>query len=180
MFHQPNLALLKKQAEELKIKLITRESRGEKELELQDLELIIQEVKDKINGIIAGGIASFYQGKRIKKICDKNNLEFILPLWNYTPEKVWQELLQKGFEVILTKISCEGIKKEFLGKVITNQDFDDLQKLIKKYGFRLDFEGGEAETAVLFMPGFKKHIKIEFDIKSEDKYRHFLEIKKVK
>ena len=47
--------------------------------------------------------------------------------------------------------------------------------LAEKYKFRLDFEGGEAETAVLFMPGFKEKIKIKFNIKSEGDYRHWIE-----
>jgi len=55
-----------------------------------------------------------------------------------------------------------------------------LQKLSKKYKFRLDFEGGEAESAVLFMPGMKKEIQVSGIIKSEGKYRHFFRITGVK
>jgi len=54
-----------------------------------------------------------------------------------------------------------------------------LKKLSEKYKFRLDFEGGEAESAVLKMPEFKKEIHIKYNIKSDGEYRHFLDIKKV-
>jgi diphthamide synthase (EF-2-diphthine--ammonia ligase) len=47
-------------------------------------------------------------------------------------------------------------------------------------GFKyLNVSGGEAETAVLYMPGFKKEIKLEYCVESEDNYRHFINIKKI-
>jgi len=180
MFHKPDLLLLEKQAEMLDIDLIIIKSSGEKEKELGDLKKLIERVKDKIDVIVAGGIASSYQGKRIKKICRELGLEFYAPLWDYAPEQVWKELLEERFKVILTKISCEGISKEFLGQIIDDKRFNDLLRLSKKYKFRIDFEGGEAESAVLGMIGFKKDIKIEFNIKSEGKYRCFIKIKKIK
>lgn len=179
MFHKPDLDLLARQAEELGIGLIVLESKGEKEKELKDLKQLIEQVKDKVDAIVVGGIASSYQGERISKICNELGLEFYAPLWDYSSEQIWGELLDGGFEVILTKISCEGLPKEMLGKIIDKKKFNELKKLSEKFKFRLDFEGGEAETAVLFMSGFKKHIKIKFDIYSEGEHRHFLDILKI-
>jgi ABC transporter with metal-binding/Fe-S-binding domain ATP-binding protein len=179
MFHKPFLSLLEKQAEMLNIDLIIQKSAGEKNKELEDLKSLINKVKNEIDCIIVGGIASNYQGSRIKKICDELGLEFCAPLWNYSSDKIWNELLKNNFKVILTKISCEGISKEFLGKIIDEKMFLKLKKLSEKYKFRMDFEGGEAESAVLYMPEFNKEIKIKFDIKNDGEYRHFLEIKMV-
>jgi len=175
MFHKPNLKLLKKQAENLGIPLIIQNSKGRKDEELKDLSGLIKKVKDKVDGIVIGGIASNYQGKRIKEIAEKFNLKVYSPLWDYTGEKLWQELLKNKFKVVLIKISCEGLPKEFLGKIITEEIFQKIKKLAEKYKFRVDFEGGEAETAVLFMPYFKKEIKIKGRIRSEGQYRHFLD-----
>lgn len=180
MFHKPYLNLLEKQAEMLDIDLIVAESEGLEDKEIKDLKNLIEKVKDEVEVIVVGGIASSYQGKRIKKICDELGLEFYAPLWNYKNEEVWEKLLKERFKVILTKISCEGLGKELLGKIIDKKMFEELRELSEKYKFRLDFEGGEAETAVLYMLGFKKHIKIKFDIESEGEYRHFLEVKEVK
>jgi len=179
MFHKPDINLLKRQAEELGIQLIIEKTRGEKEKGREDLEKLIENVKAKVDGIVAGGIKSNYQAKRIKLICEKFNLKFTAPLWNYSSEEIWNELLKEKFQVILTKISCEGIGKEWIGKIIKKEEFKKLQTLSKRYKFQMDFEGGEAETAVLFMPKFKKNIKIDFDIKSEGEYRHFIKIKRV-
>ncbi len=180
MFHKPNLKLLKKQAELLGIKLIIGKSKGEKEKEVEDLKKLIEKIKDKIDMIVVGGIASSYQGKRIKKICFELDLEFYAPLWDYNGEDVWDLLLKEKFKVILTKITCEGLGKDWLGNVVDKEKLKRLKELSEKYKFRIDFEGGEAESAVLYMPEFKKEIKIKFDIKSEGEYRHWLKIKVVK
>lgn len=180
MFHKPDLNLLKKQAGMLGIKLLTYKSSGEEERELEDLKKLIEKIKDDVEVIVVGGIASSYQGKRIKKICFELGLEFYAPLWDYKSDDVWNKLLKEKFKVILTKITCEGLGKELLGKIINRKVFEELKRLGKKYKFRIDFEGGEAESAVLYMPEFKKQIKIKFDVKSEGKYRHWLEMKKVK
>ena len=179
MFHKPDLKLLRKQAEMLDLPLIIQKTAGKKEKELLDLKKLILRVKDRIDGIVVGGIASSYQGARVKKICDEIGLKFIAPLLNYSPDELWEELLGEGFEVILTKIACEGISKEWIGKVIDKDNFLELRKLAERYKFRLDFEGGEAETSVLWMPEFSHEIKIGFDISSEGRYRHFIRILKI-
>ncbi len=175
MFHKPYLNLLNKQAEMLNLDLITQKSKGEKEKELNDLKKLIIKVKDNVEVIISGGIASSYQSNRIKKICDELGLEFYAPLWNYKNEMVWDELFDNRFKVILTKVSCDGLGKEWVGLEINKKNFEELKRLSKKYNFRIDFEGGEAESAVLDMPEFQKEIKIKFSIKSEREYRHFID-----
>ncbi len=179
MFHKPDLKLLEKQAEMLDIDLFVAESEGIENKEINDLRKLIESVKSKVDGIVVGGIASNYQGKRIKKICDELGLKFYAPLWDYSGERIWNKLLKNNFKVILTKISCEGIPKEFLGKIIDEKMFLKLKKLSEKYKFRLDFEGGEAESAVLFMPEFFREIKINYNVKSEGIYRHWIKINKI-
>ncbi len=178
MFHQPDLKLLRKQAEMLSIPLIIQKTKGKKDEELEDLTKLLK--KSKIERLVIGGLASNYQGERIKKICEELGIKLEAPLWSYTAEKLWNELLKNKFKVILTKISCEGIPSGFLNEIIDKKKFSDLKKLAEKYKFRLDFEGGEAESAVLFMPGFRREIKVFGKIKSEDCYRHFFEITEVK
>jgi len=180
MFHKPDLKLLERQAEMLDIDLVVMESKGRKEEEVEDLRKMIRKVKKDVEVIVAGGIASSYQAKRIKKICKEEGLEFYAPLWNLRGGEVWGELLRRGFKVILTKISCEGLGKEWIGKIIDKKRFKELERLSERYKFRIDFEGGEAETAVLYMPEFKKLINTDYKIKEEGRYRSFLEISKAK
>jgi len=179
MFHKSCLGLLKRQAEELGIELIVRESEGEKEVELGDLDRLVRGVSGDVDGIVVGGIASSYQGDRVKKICDKFGLEFVAPLWDFSPEDVWRDLLDGGFKVVITRVACDGIGKEWIGRVIDGDAFEELRVLAERFKFRIDFEGGEAETAVLSMPEFKREIEIDFDVESEGECRHFLRIREV-
>lgn len=179
MFHTPDLELLERQAHEAGFALRTLKTKIGEKNELENLRKIISEVKGKAEVLVIGGIASSYQATRIKKIAEEAGLEVYAPLWNYSADELWNELFEEGFKVIMTKIACEGLPREFLGKVIDKKIFEELKKLSEKYKFRLDFEGGEAETAVLFMPEFKREIKVDFEVKSEGEYRHFLKVKKV-
>ncbi len=183
LFHKPDKKLLKRQARELGLKLITqRSSVKNKGRELLGLKKLLDKVKrfDKdIEVVIIGGIKSSFQGKRFTRIAEMKGLKTHAPLWNYTPEKLWKELLNNKFKIIITKISSEGLSKDFIGKVINKKTFEELKKLSDKFKFRLDFEGGEAETAVLYMPLFKKKINIKHKIKSDGEYRHFMKKMKI-
>ncbi len=183
MFHKPSLSLIKAQAKSLEIPLIVQKSITQKEKEVQDLEKLLKklkQVKEKVDCIITGGVASIYQKKRIEKAAKKFKLKVINPLWEMNGEKLWKEALKNRFKVILIKICCEGLDKEILGKEIDNKMLNKLLNYSKKYGFELTAEGGDFETTVLDMPLFKKEIELVTNIKSQGPYRHFLIIKKVK
>ena len=174
MFHKQSSNLLAAQVGRLGIDMISVDSEGVEEEELEDLRDLVGGVREDIDGIVVGGIASSYQGERVKAICDEFGLEFVAPLWDYAPEKLWEELLGEGFEVVMIKIACDGVGKEWLGRVIDSSGLEELRKLSEKYKFRLDFEGGEAETCVLNMPEYSSKIDIDFEVKSEGDYRHLM------
>lgn len=179
MYHKPSLLLLKAQARMLSIPLLTKKSRAGKERELKDLEALIKRVSKKVDYLVIGGIASNYQAKRIKKIAEKQKLKILAPLWNYSAKQLWHELLENNLKVVITKISCEGLGKEWLGKIIDKKAFEELMTLSKKYKFELSGEGGDFETAVLFMPLFSREIKIKCKSRSQGSYRHFFVVEKV-
>jgi ABC transporter with metal-binding/Fe-S-binding domain ATP-binding protein len=162
MFHVPNIKFTKAQAEVIGLPLIQFTTKGEKEKELEDLKNAIIEAKKKfhIEGIVTGALYSEYQASRIQKICADLGLKCVNPLWHSNPEKHWEEILDNGFKVIISGIAAEGLGKEWLGKVINKNSFNELKELSKKFQFSLVFEGGEAETTVLFGPFFKKKLKI--------------------
>jgi ABC transporter with metal-binding/Fe-S-binding domain ATP-binding protein len=173
MWHKPNIKLLKEQARQLGIKLIVQKSTGKDEDKLRALISLISKIKGKADTLVIGGIASNYQGQRIKKAAEKFGMNIYSPLWKYSSEKLWNELMKERFKVILTKIACEGIPKEFLGKIIDKEKFEKLKHLAGKYKFDLSGEGGDFESAVLYCPLFKKEIKVKGKIISESDYRHF-------
>lgn len=160
MFHHPNVWATELQSEAMGIPLVKGSTAGEKEKELQDLKNLFLQVKDEVEGIVTGALASEYQKQRIDSLCEELGLKSIAPLWQKNAEQYWRELLSAGFEVIVTSVSAQGLDESWLGRKIDFQALEELKKLAKKYRFHLGFEGGEAETFVLDMPLFRKKIEV--------------------
>jgi ABC transporter with metal-binding/Fe-S-binding domain ATP-binding protein len=160
MFHYPNAEFTKYQAEAMGIEHVIWKTAGEKEKELEDLKAAIASVKDRIDCVAAGGLASEYQYKRIKSVCGQLGLDTFVPHWLADPERYWNLILSAGFRVMVTGVACEGLGKEWLGRVIDQKAFLELKKLSVKHRFHLAFEGGEAETFVTDGPIFRKRVEI--------------------
>ncbi len=180
MFHHPNAALTALQAETMGIQILTGRTAGEKERELDDLEKLISRIKDDVDGIVAGAVASKYQAERVKKICSSMGLELMTPLWQRDPEEVAKEMIKSGFEIIITAVSAPPMDKGWLGRKYDELCIIDMVKLNKSCGIHILFEGGEGETLVLWCPMFKKRIKILDSVEHWDNktLSGWLEIKK--
>lgn len=161
MFHHPCIDLTKLQAEIIGIKQIIVDTEGEKEKELDDLENVFGELKDEIDGVVSGALASNYQKTRIDNICKKLGLKSLAPLWNIDIEQHWKNLLKNNFIIMITGIASEGLDEKWLGRIIDDGAIDELKRIKIRLGLHLGFEGGEAESFVLDCPLFKRKIMIE-------------------
>ncbi|MGZ7160997.1 MAG: diphthine--ammonia ligase [Methanobacterium sp.] len=161
MFHVANIHVAELLAEAMSINFIQKVTKGIKEEELEDLTEILGNLKDNgVEAIYSGALHSVYQKSRIDNICDELGLKSCAPLWHRDPEEYIKEIINLGFEVIITSVSAEGLDKSWLGKKIDFDVLNEIKDLNKKYGIHMAFEGGEAETLVLDGPIFKKRIKI--------------------
>jgi len=161
MFHFPNASIAKTHAELMGVPIVVRETPGIKEEELDQLEEALESVRSHIGAVTVGAIESVYQKARVKAICDKLGMEMIAPLWHKKPETIWKECLDNGFKVMIVGVGCEGLEKEWLGKIIDKKNLKKLTTLSKKYKFHLGGEGGEFETTVLDCPMFNREIKVK-------------------
>ena len=151
MFHTPSIEKTKKQAEVMGIPLITETTKGEKEIELDDLERGIRKAMEQygVEGIVTGAIQSIYQASRIQKICDKLKLELLNPLWEKSEFNYLRELIHNGFKVILTGVYAYPFDESWLGREIDGKFLEDIKPLHQKYQVHPAGEGGEFETFVL-------------------------------
>lgn len=160
MFHFPCIELTKLQAKALGIKHIFKEIEGKKEEEVEELKMIIKNIRKEIDGLVSGAIRSRYQKERIDKVCEELGIKSISPLWGRNPEEVIEDEIRNGFEIIITGVFCEGLNENWIGKKIDLRVLEELKELKKKYGINVAGEGGEFETLVLDCPLFKKKIEI--------------------
>lgn len=162
MFHTPSIEKTKKQAKVMEIPLLIQKTKGEKEIELKDLEKAIKKAKEKysIEGIITGAIQSVYQSSRIQKICKNLKLKCVNPLWQKDELKYLNELIKEKFEITIVGVFAYPLDESWIGKKIDEKFVDEIKKLNEKYKIHVAGEGGEFETFVLNCPLYKKPLKI--------------------
>jgi len=159
MFHTPSITATEKQAEVMNIPLLTHKTKGEKEIELEDLECAIQTAKQEyqVDTIVTGALRSEYQTSRIKKICDKLNLKCFNPLWKKDELQYLRELIENKFKITITGVAAFPLDESWLGREINQEFIDD----VKQLDLHPAGEGGEFETLVLDCPLFKKPLEIK-------------------
>jgi ABC transporter with metal-binding/Fe-S-binding domain ATP-binding protein len=162
MFHTPSISQVSKQAEIMNIPLIIKETQGEKERELKDLELAIKIAKKKhdISSVLTGSVESAYQASRVQKICDKLNLDCFNPLWQKDQFELLQELINENFKIIITGIFAYPLNDSWLERRIDQKFIKDAETLYEKYKINPAGEGGEYETFVLNCPLFYRGLII--------------------
>ena len=180
MFHTPNINLAEMSAEAIGIPIITKETSGIKEKELDDLKDVLRILG--VDVVACGGIFSDYQKKRFEKICGELNLKLLAPFWHVDPKTFMKETIELGFEVLIIGVYAEGLDESWLGKKLDKKSLEELKKLNEKFGISLVGEGGEYETFVVDGPIFKKRIEIiESDKVWDEKTQSgYLKIKKAK
>lgn len=178
MFHTPSISKVKVQAEVMKLPLLEKETKGEKEEELEDLKEVLVKAKEeyKVEGVVTGAVKSVYQSSRIQKICDEIGLEVFNPLWKKDELELLDELVEKKFKVILIAVAAHGLDKSWLGREIDSEFIEDIKKLNKEYQINPAGEGGEFETFVLDCPLFSRGLEVKDKKILEDEGNYRLEV----
>ncbi|WP_405292913.1 TIGR00289 family protein [Methanobrevibacter sp.] len=161
MFHVPNIHITDLLSQALDIPIMSVETEGIKEEELQDLKKAFIELKDLgVEAIYTGALYSVYQKSRIEKLGSEIGLKIISPFWHVDELEYMRKIVSLGFKVIVCGVAAWGLDESWLGRVIDDECIDDILKLNEKYQVDIAFEGGEAETLAVDGPIFKKRIKI--------------------
>ena len=179
LLHHPNLKWTKLQSKSMNIPQLTiSSSSDETNDELILLEKLLKNAMDEfeIEGLVHGGIKSKFLKEKFENLCTKLNLKIVSPLWDSEPKQYMNDLLESNFCFIMTTVSSDGLDDQWLGKLISKSDVQKLDNLSDKFGFNLNFEGGEAETFVIDCPLFSNSIKINKSTKNWDGYRGRFEI----
>lgn len=166
MFHVPNIHITDLLAEAVDIPILSVETDGIKEEELDDLKEAFKNLKGLgVECIYTGALYSQYQKSRIERLGSEVGLEIISPYWHVNELEYMREIVSLGFKIIISGVAAWGLDESWLGRVIDNQAIDELVEIKEKYYVDIAFEGGEAETLAIDGPIFKKRLKILKDKK---------------
>ncbi len=162
MYHYPAVQWTKLQAKSAHLPQVMVPTDGIKEEELSDLSRALQMAKDEcgIEGVYSGALASVYQKSRVDRICSELGLQSLSPLWGIDPRVHLMNIINQGFEVIVTGVAALGLDESWLGRRLDAAMVEQLVELQRKYGMHAALEGGEGETFVLDCPLFEERIEI--------------------
>jgi len=182
MFHTPNLHLVTLQAEAAGLPLVAIQSRGREEEEVADLARAVAMARERhgIAGVVTGALRSVYQSSRVQRICRDLDLWCFNPLWCSDPDTYMEDLLESGFDVIISAVGSEPFGPDWLGRRLDASALRDLRGYAGKYGTSLTGEGGEYETLVLDAPFFSHRVVIEEREACWQNYRGVLSVKRAR
>jgi ABC transporter with metal-binding/Fe-S-binding domain ATP-binding protein len=163
MFHTPSIKRVKNQAKVMGTPLIIQETKGEKEIELEDLKKAIKSAikKFKIEGVVTGAVESVYQATRIQKICNELRIECFNPLWQKNQIELLENLIENKFKTVVTAVCAYPLDKKWLGRKIDRDFILEVKKFASEYKINPAGEGGEFESFVLDCPLFNQSLTVK-------------------
>jgi len=164
LFHFPNIRFTGILAQSIELPMRSFQSNSS---ELSDEVLVLEKALVSIidefgvQGIVHGGISSNFQKRNFETVCKKLRLSVFSPLWKLDPSSYLHKLIDQKFEIVIVGVSAFGLGPEWLGTLLDHDNVKKLESLSLKYGFNLNFEGGEAETIVVDCPLYRKKFRIK-------------------
>tara|TARA_B100000945_G_scaffold304518_1_gene290091 strand:+ start:2023 stop:2688 length:666 start_codon:yes stop_codon:yes gene_type:complete len=164
MFQIPATDIVEKQCIESKTEFIEFVLSGKEDLEIEELNSKIAHnisqggVLEGLQGLVTGALRSDYQKTRIERMCVDLNIKSFSPLWHNNPEIHMKSLIDNGFEIMISSVSCNGLDKSWLGRILCVENYKELKSLARNFRFNVDGEGGEYETTVINAPHFSSKI----------------------
>ncbi len=176
MYHVPNIHLTELQAKAVGIPLVKGFTSGEREKEVEDMKAVLEGLK--IEGVVAGALASEYQKKRIEGVAKELGIESFTPAWHRNPVDYMREIIDI-FDVVVVGTAAYGLDERWLGRRIDEKALEGLVELHEKYRIHVAGEGGEFETFVRDAPFFRARVIFDEVEKRWDEcsYSGVLEVK---
>ncbi|MBN1234858.1 MAG: diphthine--ammonia ligase [Methanotrichaceae archaeon] len=153
--HELNPALIRAQALALGLPLQQRDFYSYEE-EFKEAVRELQSQGERIDAAVFGHIET--HKPLVDRICQDLDIDLLLPIWKRNSEKIINEVLDAGFEVILVSVRDGLLGKEWLGRSIDDDFLADLRAAnssVDACG-----ENGEFHTLVLDGPIFEKKMVI--------------------
>lgn len=161
MYHVPAIELTRLAAQSIGIPLVEVVTPPEPEKELAPLRDTLDSLG--VDGVVSGALASEYQRRRLDQICASIGVKSFAPLWHKDPRSYMQEMVEEGFEVMITGCAAEGLDESWLGRIIDDRALGQLDRLHEKYGIHVAGEGGEYESFVTYGPHMSRRVCVEYE-----------------
>jgi len=159
MFQIPGTHLVEHQAKVARVPWMNVATPGVQEEEIDDLQSALSTLD--IDGIVSGALRSDYQKSRLERMAERLGIRSWTPLWHQDSLQHMRGLVEHGFEIMITSVSCEGLDESWIGSVLTTKSLDLLEQRSKAFRFNVDGEGGEYETLVIAGPHLEGRLHVQ-------------------
>lgn len=160
MFQITGTHLVERQAAHASLRWVNVVASGDTDEDMKALASALTTLN--IDGFVSGALRSDYQKSRLERMGERLGLRSWTPLWHQNGDDHVKGLIENGFEVMITSVSCEGLDASWLGTVLTKDSFVHLQELAQTHRFNVEGEGGEYETLVVAGPHMPGRIEVDF------------------
>jgi asparagine synthase (glutamine-hydrolysing) len=163
MFHTPNLHVARLAAESMGFPHVEVQVSGEPEQEVAELEAALRPLVEagRVDGLLAGAIASDYQWARVNDVGHRLGVRAHCPLWRVDPERVLRDEVASGLKFMIVAAQAEGLNPNWLGHTFDLPLVDRLVAEASRARFNCAGEGGEYETLVTDGPLFASRIRVD-------------------
>jgi uncharacterized protein (TIGR00290 family) len=156
--HHLSVAVLKAQAEAMRIPIVQRQATwGGYEEEFKKSLAFFK--KEGIRTGVFGDIDVQEHRDWVERVCSESGLKATLPLWQRSRESLMNEFIACGFKAVIVTVKLECMGSEWLGRQLDRQFVEDMKRLPQ---VDLCGENGEYHTFVYDGPIFK--IPVEFSV----------------
>jgi diphthine-ammonia ligase len=126
----------------------------------------------EIDGIVSGALRSDYQKSRLERMAERLGIRSWTPLWHQDGREHVANMVENGFEIMITSVSADGLDASWLGHVLNEASFLQLEELALRYRFHVEGEGGEYETLVLSGPHLSGRLNVSWSIAWDGRRGH--------
>lgn len=116
-----------------------------------------------IDGLCDGAVTSNYRRNRLVEVCQKLDIQLVLPLWHKDPAEILANMIEKGFEIMIVRLRAEGLDDSWLGRVLDRNNLDEFLRACEKSRISPLDEGGKFETIVLVGPDMQGRVELDFE-----------------
>ena len=105
MFQVPSTKWVERQALLANVPWVNVPASGSVEDEIEALEQALSKLE--IDGIVSGALRSDFQKQRLECMSQRLNIHSFSPLWHQTPIEHLKGMVEAGFQIMLTSVSCD-------------------------------------------------------------------------
>ena len=180
LFHYATVEHTKEQAQVLGLKhILVKCAVADPKKEADIVKGVVE--RNMVDAVILGGVGlQITQLKSVQDALLPLGVEVFAAHAGLDHDKVMQEMLDKGYKFMITQVASDGLMN-WLGRVVTSENFEELKNAAFDYGFHIGFEGGYADTFMLDGPIFNKRIEVMASEKIvDDEYCGHIVFKRLK